>query len=625
MMQVIKTRSLLLVLATLFLLVKFSLGASLIQDLDSYSAITADEGSSSKLLDLVAQEAAPMPGEGRLNRIESLMTSNVVIKKINIYTPQRLDVAERYAANLVAISRLREEILVDSKEYCESIKSQLKAIPESKRLKETLSAAEAKVKRAEEDYLESKKAADRALQIYMSFLRPTTENVLIKAEATEGKGLKIAHTELSNMESISLPDMDKSDYEPLDADSSLLSIAESVLPPEETKESLINKALDKISATIEDDFLNNNSGEGDKKLVVENVVSDDEDEEDDDDDNKGFDVRDKGLVTKETKDVSINKSETISQVGNSGELLESAVSVETSGGKNDKVITSIPSSVSASFPSAIDVENGNKKIVVISGVTTLSGRVPAYLQYVFRRSYILAYVVSTFVEAYVLPQFFTENPEIKLYSPFRIKRTLTSHVLFGLASRYRVIFKELQRLPFVYKDSELKEKISNTAFDLSATNLLLQEALSNSEENYKTVVGLLVEFPFNVRGVFSRFSADSRVNYPNTDYSFVMNDSVYSAPRVFFPELISSEIENLKLFDKELSSQLEKFDLKESLNDLKESQFWIKDYVLRNAAYRYTQFENNYNIRPYFNFAQFNVVPVPQVEEILKKSSGNKR
>lgn len=630
MMQIIKVNQL-VVLSALFLLSKFGLGKELSVDLDSYSAITAGPESSTKLLSLVAHEAFPLPGEGKPSSIESDMTTKFVIDKINSYTPQNLEVAERYAANLVAIGKLREEIYMDSKEYCKSIRSQLEAIPESKKLKDILSASEAKMKRAEEEYLESKKAADRALQIYMKFIRPTKENVLIKAEATEGKGLKIAHAELSNMESVSLPDMDRSDYEPLDADSSLLSIAESVLPPEETKESLINKALDKISATIEEDFLNNNSEENskksDKKLVVENVGSDDDDDEDDDDDNRDFDVRDNGLVTKETKDVSINKSETISQVGNSGEVFESSDMADVSEGKDksNKVMTSIPSSVSASFPSAIDTESGNRKIIVIKGGTTLIGRVPTYLQYVFRRSYILTYVASTFVEAYVLPQFFTENPAIKLYSPFRIKRTFISHVLFGLASRYRVIFKELQRLPFIYKDSELKEKISKVAFDLSATNLLLQDALSNSEENYKSVVGLLVEFPFNVRGVLSKFSAEIRVNYPNTDYSFVMSDSVYSAPKLFFPELSYSDIEDLKLFDKELSSKLEEFDLKQSMNDLKESQFWIKNYVLRNAAYRHLQFENNQNICPYFGFAQFDIVPVPQVEEILKKSSESKR
>ncbi|OII75434.1 uncharacterized protein cubi_01955 [Cryptosporidium ubiquitum] len=637
-----------LVFLLVLVFVEFSIGTDFSADLDSYSAITADPTSSTKLLNLVAQEAVPAHGGNRFTDIGDALATKHVIDKINSYTPQNLEVAERYAANMVAISKLREEIYMDSKEYHESIKLQLEAIPESKKLKEILKSSEAKMKRSEEKYLESKKAAERSLEIYMRFIRPTTENVLVKAEATEGKGLKIAHAELSNMESISLPDMDTSGYEPLDADASLLSIAESVLPPEETKESLINKALEKISATIEEDFLNNNNSDekvdnSNKKLVVEHLAVSDDDEDigEEEDDDPNFDIRDKKVVNKETKDVSINKPDASSQIGKSEEIFGSTLtdsndlinsdydsedlgaSVEGNN-KNDKVLASIPSSISASFPSTVDPTNNNKRIIVIPGGTTLSGKVPEHFQYIFRRSYILSYIASIFVESYVLPQFFTENPEIKLYSFFRIKRTFISHILFGLASKYRIIFKELQKLPFVYKDSELKEKIEKVVFDLSTTNLLLQNALSDSQENYRNVANLLVEFPFNVRETFSKFSAAIRVNYPNTDYSFIMNQSVYSAPRALFPELSSSGLESLKFFDKELSSKLEIFDIKQSLSDLKESQSWIKDYVLRNAAYRHYQFEKNHNIRPYFDFAQFNINLVPQVEEILKKSSFKK-
>ncbi|KAH8582905.1 uncharacterized protein ELE39_002250 [Cryptosporidium sp. chipmunk genotype I] len=643
-MQVKKVK-LLLVLLSVLVLFEFGLGTNLTADLDSYSAVTADPTSSTKLLNLVAQEAAPTHGENRFMDIGDALATKQVVEKINSYVPQNLEVAERYAANMVAICKLREEIYTDSKEYYESIKSQLEAIPESKRLNEILKHSEAKMKRSEENYLESKKAAERSLEIYMKFIRPTTENVLIKAEATEGKGLKIAHAELSNMESISLPDMDTSGYEPLDADASLLSIAESVLPPEETKESLINKALEKISATIEEDFLNNNNSDektekSDKKLVVEHLGNGDDDEEmEDEEDDQDFDIRDKSVSNKETKDVSIHKSETISQAGKSEEIFASTVASSndlinkdydsedigaagTKGGnKDDKILTSFPSSISASFPSAVDPTNNNKKIIVIPGGTSLNGKVPEHFQFIFRRSYILVYIASIFVESYVLPQFFTESPAIKLHSFFRIKRTFISHILFGLASKYRIIFKELQRLPFIYKDSEIKEKIEKVVFDLSTTNLLLQNALSDSEEGYKNVASLFVEFPFKVREVFSKFSAPIRVNYPNVDYSFVMSESIYSAPKAFFPELSPSELESLKLFDKKLASKLEEFDIKQSLSDLKESQLWIKDYVLRNAAYRHYQFQKNYNIRPYFEFSQFNISLVPQVEEILKKSS----
>lgn len=629
-MQVKKVKLLLILLSALVIF-EFCLGTDLTADLDSYSAVTADPTSSTKLLNLVAQEAVPTHGGNRFMDIGDGLATQHVIEKINSYTPQNLEVAERYAANMVAISKLREEIYTDAKEYHESIKLQLKAVPESKKLNEILKNSELKMKKTEQNYLESKKAAERSLEIYMKFIRPTTENVLIKAEATEGKGLKIAHDELANMESISLPDMDTSGYEPLDADASLLSIAESVLPPEETKESLINKALEKISATIEDDFMNNNDSDGkgnksDKKLVVEDLGNGDDDDEDDDieedeDNDQDFDVRDKSVSNKETKDVSINKSETISQVGKSEEIFGSTITSSNDENKNDKILTSFPSSISASFPSAADPTNKNKKIIMIPGGTSLSGKVPEHFQYIFRRSYLLVYIASIFVESYVLPQFFTENPAIKLYSFFRIKRTFISHILFGLASKYRIIFKELQRLPFIYKDSELKEKIEKVAFDLSATNLLLQNALSDSEEGYKNVASLLVEFPFKVKEVFSKFSAPIRVNYPNIDYSFVMSESIYSAPKPFFPELSPLEIENLKLFDKELSSKLEEFDIKESLSDLRESQLWIKDYVLRNAAYRHYQFEKSHNIRPYFDFSQFNICLVPQVEEFLKSSS----
>ncbi|KAF7458991.1 hypothetical protein HWI79_502 [Cryptosporidium felis] len=613
-------RSIAVVLGCIF---GFAIGMSKCSDssleLDSYSALTVNPSSSQRLLDIVAHEAVPSHGEKKLLNFEEGLATQHVIEKINSYIPKNLEVAERYAANLVAISKLREEIYMDSKEYFESVKSQLEMIPESAKLKETLKASEEKMKKSEANYLSSKKAAERALNIYMSFIRPTSENAVIKAEATEGKGLKIAHKELSNMESISLPDMDTSGYEPLDADASLMSIGESVLPPEETKESLINKALDKISANIEDDFSNNNSPGSDKsdkkKLVMEQEKED------------------------ETKKGDLeNKMESLTLAGNSEDIFGSSLAgsnadlinndyesedmgMSESSGGSQLVQTSIPSSVSASFPSAIDNLAQNKKIIVIPVGASLNGKVPDYLQYAFRRSYILAYLASVFVEAYVLPQFFTENPVIKLYSIFRIsKKTFISHILFGLASRYRILFKDLKRLPFVHKDTEMKDAIGKIVLELSTTGLLLLEALKDSDEGYKSVAELLVEFPFNVKEVFSKFSAPIRENYPKVDYSFIMDDCIYSAPKTFFPDLTSEGINNLKLFDKEISEKLEEVDVKKSLGDLKESQLWIKDYVLRNAAYKHHQFENNQFIRPYFDFSQFGICLVPQVEEILKKS-----
>ena len=545
-------------------------------DLDSYS-ISVGQGSSSRLLELVANQAAPLYGEKRFLDISEGLATKQVIERINSYTPQTIEVAERYAANMVAIAKLREEIYLDAKAYHESLKMQYDNIPDSEKLRENLKASKQKLELAENNYLLSKKASERALEIYVKFIRPTGEDTLLKAEATEGKGLEIAHNELANMEKISLPDMDNSVYEPLDADASLMSIGESIVPTEESKEAKINRALDRLSATIDEDFISKS-------------------------------------------DENVAKSETIETSNNNDDLLDSLL-IDAKADENEKKDT-VPYSVSASFPSVTEIMNANKKITIVQGISL--GDVPDYLNYLFKRNYVQLYIVSTFVESFVLPQFFTDNPKIKLGSIFKISKTFISHILFGLASRYRLIFTELKRLPH-NRNKNVTGELEKIGFDISTTNLVLQNALSDSEECYKTVIDLIIQLTFNVREAISKFSESIRSNYQNSDYSFLAEKSIYSGPKTLFPELSSEDEAKLLSIDKGLKDSLEEYDIKELTNDLKESQLWIKDYVLRNAAYKYHQFEKNNIIHPYFDFVQFGLELTAEVEKIYNKLKSNQK
>ncbi|KAH7647669.1 hypothetical protein FG379_001468 [Cryptosporidium bovis] len=544
-------------------------------DLDSYSAISVNQGSSTQLLGLVASEAIPAHGEKRFLDISEGLATKQVIERINSYTPQNIEVAERYAANMVAIAKLREEIYLDAKSYYESVKMQFDNIPESEKLKENLRASKQKLDLAEHNYIISKKASERALEIYVKFVRPKGEDVLLRAEATEGKGLEIAHSELANMEQISLPDMDNSVYEPLDADASLMSIGESVVPTEETKEAKIIKALDKLSATIEEDFISNN----------EEIVG---------------------------------KSETIEASENNEELLDSLLEETKADDSEDGKKDIIPYSISASFPSISDSLTKQRKITIIQGVNL--GDVPEYLHFMYRRSYLQLYVMSTFVESFVLPQFFTDNPAIKLGSVFRISKTFISHVLFGLASKYRLMFTELKRLPYNNeKNKNLMVELGKIEFSISTANMVLQNSLNDSEECYKTVAELISDLPFNVREVISKFSESIKGDYQNSDYSFLTEKSIYSGPKTIFPELSKDDEAKLLSIDEGMKNSLGEYDVKELTNDLKESQLWIRDYVLRNAAYKYHQFKKNNNVNPYFDFKQFGLELTPEVEKIYNK------
>ncbi|KAL7068962.1 hypothetical protein ACR3K2_04950 [Cryptosporidium serpentis] len=554
--------------------------------LETNSDLPVNSESSEKLLNVIAFEAHKRYGDNQSKISSNSLATQKIVNKINSYTPDTLEKSERYAANMIAIAKLREEIMLDAKEYLNSITSQTMAIQNSNILQEKLLGAEKKFKLSENNYIIAKKASERAIAIYLEFIRPNIDTKTIKTIHTEGEALILAHNQLRKVEKVSLPDMDASDYEPLNIDDSILSFAESPAFSEEAHENRLRRVLDEVSSDIEK-----------KEEKPQHKLEDYEE-----------DIEEVKSIENNTQQTSANLLADEESIGNdeSIDLVNDQSSVINEYQKPTFLhkVENKFDEVKEKAKIKLD-ELFNIKPTELNTAMMIPGDVPLFLQYAYKRCYINAILGNLFLEVYVLPNLISSNGISSGCVHLRSHKIYETNSLYGIASMYRKIIIEMRRLPYIQGTIPLEESIMKMQLKVDEINELLCISLRTAPKSYKEVAEMIKKFPYNVKNTLVMMSPDDRRS-PDVDYSFTSQQSTYAAPTILLPSLTPYSEVKLREFDRLLeANKIPTSEIKKKLKLLKETPPWVKDFVIKNSNYKYHQFQLNPSLWHYVDFFQF--------------------
>ncbi|OII78265.1 hypothetical protein cand_034900 [Cryptosporidium andersoni] len=553
--------------------------------LETSSDLPVNSESSEKLLNVIAFEAHKGYGDNQSKISSNSLATQKIVNMINSYTPDTLEKSERYAANMIAIAKLREEIMLDAKEYLNSIISQTMAIQNSTILQKKLLAAEEKFKLSENNYIIAKKASERAIDIYIEFIRPNIDPKSIKTIHTEGEALMLAHNQLRKMDKVSLPDMDASDYEPLNIDDSILSFAESPAFSEETRENRLRRVLDEVSSDIEE-----------KEEIPQHKL---ENYEEDIEEVKSIEDNTQQTSANLLVEGNIRNDESVDLVDDQSNAIDK-YQKPTFLHKAENEIDDIKEEAKIKLDELFNIRPTELNTAIM-----IPGDVPLFLQYAYRRCYINAMLGNFFLEVYVLPNLISPDGISSGCVHLRSYKVYEANSLYGIAGMYRKIIIDMRRLPYIQDTIPLEESIMEIQLKVDEINELLCISLRTAPKSYRKVAEMIKKFPYNVKSTLAMMSPDDRRS-PDVDYSFTSQQSTYAAPPILLPPLTPHSEVKLSEFDRLLqANKIPTSEIKKKLKLLKETPPWVKDFVIKNSNYKYHQFRFNPSLWHYVDFFQF--------------------